>query len=111
LRPYPSPQIVQRPSQQRLVGGLVHQEHYPAQRHLIDQRTKFEDGALSSGCESAQVHDHQITLRHQPSHGLLPGIDAAEEFVDAIAAIRIGPIVEIFKASVEIDTRADVAAG
>src|SRR5713101_6588549 len=51
LRVHLLPQFGERPSQERLVGGLVDQQHYTMQRHLIDQSAEFEDATPPFACE------------------------------------------------------------
>src|SRR5262249_29573470 len=61
------------------------------------------------GCEGPKVHRHQIALSHQPSHGLSPGVRAAEEFVHPIASVRVGSKVQTGKMAVEISVGCDIA--
>src|SRR5205823_8715422 len=111
LRFHSLPQIGDCPSQERLVGGLIDQQRYAVQRHLIDEGTKFENRTLPCGCKSTQVHCHQIALRHQFCYRLLPRVVAAEEFVDTVTSVRVRPKVEPRNTPVEIGVAANVGAG
>ena len=73
------------------------------------QLAQLELAAAPLGAEAAQVHHHRVGARDQLDHGRLPGVVAAVELVDAIAAVAVGQDVHRRELARQVLLRLDEA--
>lgn len=86
----------------RNVRRAVDHHHGARQEPLTRQLAQLKTAAAVGGREASKVEEHDVAAIEQGPEQRLPRIIAAEELVDAIAAIGIGRIVDPGEVSTEV---------
>jgi hypothetical protein len=96
--------------QKSLISRLIHDEQDPLQWRAVKQLLQLPEASLITWREAAEVHQHDVAISSQATHGHLPGILTTEELVDPLAAIGIGVQVPLAQALTHIRLALDELA-